>query len=185
MALNKELINPNDETIQSQIARYYSELDQCSVADSYAETVLKKSPTDPYIFYSLSLVSLNCKRFSEAENLFTVTTGEEIRKFQTYPEAMKYAWTLAVKTGQFIHDPIARTIWHMPCDLDITFLTRDFDGKTTWAISRDDNYRCFETRDEGWPFFDEAVEKSRTDRGRDLSLPELMEDYVPAESPVQ
>lgn len=69
LALNKELINPNNESIQSQIARYYSELKQCSVANSYVKTVLKKSPTDPYIFYSLSLMFLNCERILEAENM--------------------------------------------------------------------------------------------------------------------
>ncbi|WNC69802.1 winged helix-turn-helix domain-containing protein [Thalassotalea nanhaiensis] len=69
LALNKEVINPNDESLQSQIARYYSELEQCSVADSYMQTVLNKSPTDPVVFYSLSLMFLNCDQFQEAENM--------------------------------------------------------------------------------------------------------------------
>ncbi|WNC71040.1 winged helix-turn-helix domain-containing protein [Thalassotalea psychrophila] len=73
LALQKEIINPKNESIQSQIARYYSELDQCSVADSYAQTVLNKLPTDPYIFYSLSLMYLNCDRIIDAEYMIENT----------------------------------------------------------------------------------------------------------------
>lgn len=92
LALNKELINPHDVTIQSQIARYYSELDQCPVANTYAETVLKKSPTDPYIFYSLSLASLNCDRFSEAENLLdkTISLGYSKELLLADPQFLAY-----------------------------------------------------------------------------------------------
>ncbi|WOH37781.1 winged helix-turn-helix domain-containing protein [Thalassotalea fonticola] len=92
LALKKELINPNDETNQSQIARYYSELKQCSVADSYVQTVLKKSPADPYIFYSLALVFLNCKRILEAENMIenAITLGYPKELLLVDPQFLVY-----------------------------------------------------------------------------------------------
>ncbi|KGJ91097.1 tetratricopeptide repeat protein [Thalassotalea sp. ND16A] len=67
LGLEKEIINPLDVNLQSQLARYYSELQQCDTADSYQQVILNQSPNDPYIYYGLALVAINCDRKAEAE----------------------------------------------------------------------------------------------------------------------
>ncbi|OUS27272.1 hypothetical protein A9Q98_09650 [Thalassotalea sp. 42_200_T64] len=73
LALKKEVINPLDVNLQSQLARYYSELQQCDSADSYQQVILKQAPNDPYIYYDLALVAINCDNESGAQLMINKT----------------------------------------------------------------------------------------------------------------
>jgi hypothetical protein len=42
------------------VARYNAELGQCDAANSGAKSILEVLPDDPYIFYDLALVAINC-----------------------------------------------------------------------------------------------------------------------------
>ncbi len=67
LAKKQEQVNPNNIHLQAQIGRYYSELDQCESANSYKDMLVNKTITDPYVFYDLSLVAINCKQLLQAE----------------------------------------------------------------------------------------------------------------------
>lgn len=69
LALVKETINPLDVGLQSQISRYYSELGDCSAAQSYQQIILEQEPQDPYIFYNLAITAINCEQPQQANML--------------------------------------------------------------------------------------------------------------------
>jgi tetratricopeptide (TPR) repeat protein len=60
LARQSETINPSDQTIKSNIARYNSELDNCQAANSQSEQLVLEQPDDPYIYYDLALAANNC-----------------------------------------------------------------------------------------------------------------------------
>jgi tetratricopeptide (TPR) repeat protein/DNA-binding winged helix-turn-helix (wHTH) protein len=65
LALKNESINPSDQTIKSNIARYNSELDKCQAANNQSEQLLLEQPDDPYIYYDLALAANNCSTDSD------------------------------------------------------------------------------------------------------------------------
>ncbi|MDN3653253.1 tetratricopeptide repeat protein [Thalassotalea ponticola] len=67
LAKKKEMINPNDLFLQSRISRYHSELGNCKAADSYRQNVLRQTISDPYIYYQLAILALNCNDKISAE----------------------------------------------------------------------------------------------------------------------
>lgn len=60
LARQNETINPSDQTIKSNIARYNSELNSCQEANNQSEQLVFEQPDDPYIYYDLALVAINC-----------------------------------------------------------------------------------------------------------------------------
>lgn len=60
LARQNETINPSDQTIKSSIARYNSELNSCQEANNQSEQLVFEQPDDPYIYYDLALVAINC-----------------------------------------------------------------------------------------------------------------------------
>jgi predicted O-linked N-acetylglucosamine transferase (SPINDLY family) len=60
LARQNETINPSDQTIKSSIARYNSELNSCQEANNQSEQFVFEQPDDPYIYYDLALVAINC-----------------------------------------------------------------------------------------------------------------------------
>ncbi|WP_371377484.1 tetratricopeptide repeat protein [Thalassotalea aquiviva] len=80
MAIEREKINPNANDLKAQIGRYYSELKDCVSALSYKDSVLKKDNSDPYIFYELALLSLNCQEFGEAETFLQLALDNNYPK---------------------------------------------------------------------------------------------------------
>ncbi|QBY05433.1 tetratricopeptide repeat protein [Thalassotalea sp. HSM 43] len=67
LAKKQEIINPKDLSLQSQIGRYHSELGDCQAANSYRVNILEATVSDPYIYYYLALLSLNCRDIILAE----------------------------------------------------------------------------------------------------------------------
>jgi DNA-binding winged helix-turn-helix (wHTH) protein/tetratricopeptide (TPR) repeat protein len=59
-AQDVERVNPQDLEIKANIARYYTELAQCSNAKAYSEDVLRSNSHNPYIYYNLALAANNC-----------------------------------------------------------------------------------------------------------------------------
>jgi len=70
-------INPNDQTILGMKARYQSELGQCAPALDLVTSLRKMNITDPYLYYDLSIISLNCNEIDQARELISraVTQG--------------------------------------------------------------------------------------------------------------
>ena len=60
LAQKNALINDKYPSLQAQISRYYSELEQCEQAKVHQEIVLTNNIQDPYIYYDLAIVSINC-----------------------------------------------------------------------------------------------------------------------------
>lgn len=60
LAHKKAIINDKDPSLQAQISRYYSELRQCEQANNHHEIVLKNNVQDPYVYYDLAIVAINC-----------------------------------------------------------------------------------------------------------------------------
>lgn len=60
LAQKNAIINDKNPSLQAQISRYYSELRQCEQAEKHQEIVLKNNVQDPYIYYDLAIVSINC-----------------------------------------------------------------------------------------------------------------------------
>ncbi len=60
LAKNNAIINDKDPSLQAQISRYYSELTQCEQAREHQDTTLKSNSQDPYIYYDLAIVAINC-----------------------------------------------------------------------------------------------------------------------------
>ena len=60
LAQKNAIINDKNSSLQAQISRYYSELRQCEQAKKHQEIVLKNNVQDPYIYYDLAIVSINC-----------------------------------------------------------------------------------------------------------------------------
>lgn len=60
LAKKNALINDKYPSLQAQISRYYSELEQCEQAKVHQEIVLTNNIQDPYIYYDLAIVSINC-----------------------------------------------------------------------------------------------------------------------------
>lgn len=60
LAKKNAIINNKDSSLQAQISRYYSELTQCSQAKDHQDIALKNNVQDPYIYYDLSIVAINC-----------------------------------------------------------------------------------------------------------------------------
>jgi tetratricopeptide (TPR) repeat protein len=65
LARQNEIINPSDQTIKSNIARYNSELANCQVANKQSQQLVLEQPDDPYIYYDLALVASNCSSDSD------------------------------------------------------------------------------------------------------------------------
>ena len=60
LAQKNAIINDKDASLQAQISRYYSELTQCTQAKDHQDIALKNNVQDPYIYYDLSIVAINC-----------------------------------------------------------------------------------------------------------------------------
>lgn len=60
LAKKNAVINDKDPSLQAQISRYYSELTQCDQAKKHQEIVLNNNVHDPYIYYDLAIVAINC-----------------------------------------------------------------------------------------------------------------------------
>lgn len=60
LAKKNAVINEKNPNLQAQISRYYSELAQCSDAKRHQNIVLNNNLQDPYIYYDLAIVSINC-----------------------------------------------------------------------------------------------------------------------------
>ncbi|MFT7431800.1 MAG: DNA-binding winged helix-turn-helix (wHTH) protein/tetratricopeptide (TPR) repeat protein [Colwellia sp.] len=60
LAQKNAIINDKDSSLQAQISRYYSELTQCTQAKDHQDIALKNNVQDPYIYYDLSIVAINC-----------------------------------------------------------------------------------------------------------------------------
>jgi len=60
LAQKNAIINDKNPSLQAQISRYYSELRQCKQAEKHQEVVLTNNVQDPYIYYDLAIVSINC-----------------------------------------------------------------------------------------------------------------------------
>ena len=60
LAQKNAIINNKDANLQAQISRYYSELTQCTQAKDHQDIALKNNVQDPYIYYDLSIVAINC-----------------------------------------------------------------------------------------------------------------------------
>jgi DNA-binding winged helix-turn-helix (wHTH) protein/Flp pilus assembly protein TadD/TolB-like protein len=63
------LINPYDQTLLGMQARYQSELEQCSAAVNTSSELLGKKNADPYLYYDLSIVAINCGQLTMARQL--------------------------------------------------------------------------------------------------------------------
>jgi DNA-binding winged helix-turn-helix (wHTH) protein/Tfp pilus assembly protein PilF/TolB-like protein len=59
-ARDSERVNEHDLYPRAGVARYNAELGQCDAANSGAKSILEVLPDDPYIFYDLALVAINC-----------------------------------------------------------------------------------------------------------------------------
>ena len=60
LAKKNAVINDKDPSLQAQISRYYSELTQCDQAKIHQELALNNKIQDPYIYYDLAIVAINC-----------------------------------------------------------------------------------------------------------------------------
>lgn len=60
LAKKNATINDKDPNIQALISRYYSELKQCEQAKKHQNIALNHNLKDPYIYYDLAIVSINC-----------------------------------------------------------------------------------------------------------------------------
>ncbi|MBA6392237.1 winged helix-turn-helix domain-containing protein [Colwellia sp. BRX10-3] len=60
LAKKNAVINDKNPSFQAQISRYYSELNQCEQAKAHQGKVLKNNVQDPYIYYDLAIVAINC-----------------------------------------------------------------------------------------------------------------------------
>ena len=60
LAKQKAIINDKDPSLQAQISRYNSELAQCEQAKIHQKTALSNTVKDPYIYYDLAIVAINC-----------------------------------------------------------------------------------------------------------------------------
>ncbi len=60
LAKKNAVINDKNPSLQAQISRYYSELNQCEQAKAHQGKVLKSNVQDPYIYYDLAIVAINC-----------------------------------------------------------------------------------------------------------------------------
>lgn len=60
LAKKNAIINDKTPSLQAQISRYYSELAQCQQARKHQEIALKNNLQDPYIYYDLAIVAINC-----------------------------------------------------------------------------------------------------------------------------
>ncbi|SEL02729.1 Tetratricopeptide repeat-containing protein [Colwellia chukchiensis] len=82
-------INDKNTNLQAQIARYYSELGICHQAQKYQNLVLKSNNQDPYLFYDLAVVAINC------------TDEENLRLFIERAVALGYPTALLLADPQF------------------------------------------------------------------------------------
>lgn len=69
LVTNKLRVNPNDAESLSEQARYMSELNECKKAIKSSDSLIKRQVNDPYVFYSLSIVQINCQNLVEANAL--------------------------------------------------------------------------------------------------------------------
>lgn len=69
LAKNNAQINDKNLSLQAQISRYYSELNECGKALKYQQEVLNENVQDPYVFYDLAIVSINCHEKNMMETL--------------------------------------------------------------------------------------------------------------------
>jgi DNA-binding winged helix-turn-helix (wHTH) protein/Flp pilus assembly protein TadD/TolB-like protein len=60
LANKNALINNKNLSLQAQISRYHSELKSCPEALKIQQAVLNENAQDPYVFYDLAIVSINC-----------------------------------------------------------------------------------------------------------------------------
>lgn len=93
LAQKQEQINPKNVEVQAQIGRIYSELEQCSYADSYKQTLLKGEPKDPYIFYDLALIAINCNHMMQAEGFIkkAISNGFEKKILSFDPQFSQFS----------------------------------------------------------------------------------------------
>lgn len=77
LAENNAQINSKDLSLQAQISRYYSELSDCETAIKNQQNVLSENAQDPYVFYDLAIVSINCSDRTTMETLVkkSITLG--------------------------------------------------------------------------------------------------------------
>ena len=71
-ARDSETVNEHDLYLKAGIARYYSELSYCKEANSLSEKVVAANPDDPYIYYDLALVAINCADKKAVSNALEV-----------------------------------------------------------------------------------------------------------------
>jgi tetratricopeptide (TPR) repeat protein len=60
LAIESDVINPNNATTKASIARYMSELNRCSQAQELVQVLEYEGVNDPYIHYDLALIANNC-----------------------------------------------------------------------------------------------------------------------------
>ena len=60
LAKKNAVINDKSPSLQAQISRYYSELNQCEQAKVHQDKLLNNNVQDPYVYYDLAIVAINC-----------------------------------------------------------------------------------------------------------------------------
>ena len=68
-------INANDPILQSSLARYLSELDDCDAAALHEREAIAADAGDPYLFYDLAIAALNCNQQTKAKVLVEQMIG--------------------------------------------------------------------------------------------------------------
>ncbi len=63
------IVNPHDQIVLGMRARYQSELGLCAKASSASQSLQQQKIADPYLYYDLSIVAINCQQLSLAQNL--------------------------------------------------------------------------------------------------------------------
>ena len=75
LAEEQLLVNPNDFVLLGMRARYHSELGKCDEALNTSTQLSAKDISDPYLFYDLSIASINCKKIEGAKVLINRAIG--------------------------------------------------------------------------------------------------------------
>ena len=71
LTVEQLLINPNDITTHAMLGRYQSELSQCSNALSTANRLDTENSSDPYLYYDIAIIAINCQQHQVARERIT------------------------------------------------------------------------------------------------------------------
>ncbi|MBY5994181.1 tetratricopeptide repeat protein [Ferrimonas balearica] len=89
LAAENERINPSDETLLVQMARYQAELGACDKSTIYQARAMASPSDDPYVYYDLALAQIPCGQ------------PEDVMRFIRRALELGYPWALLDKDPQF------------------------------------------------------------------------------------